>query len=401
MASSNGTFYLYNAFYDNRKLSPIGPSIRILAMIDRNNPTLQTYCQLRFDNFPNAHVTKTFEYKYIWKQKWESNDIIYHTYLITCRIPKVLQQFIPSSVSIVNERCDTASNNLQVINNKPLDGTKQGFGVCVKGLDFLHSDISVRLVEWIELLHILGANKIYFYQLNVHPNIAKILQYYKEKDMIHVTPLTLAGGQPNIPHIQHKYFTEHIQQKRLNELIAYNDCFYKNMQLYDFIALLDVDEVIMPKKDMTWNQLLKRVLKKATTQHTSFYVTNTYFLDVNKGEDNWIKTIPKYMHMLQHVQRSANHSQKYYSCKSFFSTDKVYTLHNHHPLKCLGLCKNFPIDTDDAQLQHYRKDCDKFDEQCKLINMNTTEDTTIWRFKDLLVKRSNAALRELGFLKGK
>ena len=37
---------------------------------------------------------------------------------------------------------------------------KKKFAVCVKGLDFPHQDISVRLVEWIELLNILGADKV-------------------------------------------------------------------------------------------------------------------------------------------------------------------------------------------------------------------------------------------------
>ena len=37
---------------------------------------------------------------------------------------------------------------------------KKKFAVCVKGLDYPHQDISVRLVEWIEMLNILGADKV-------------------------------------------------------------------------------------------------------------------------------------------------------------------------------------------------------------------------------------------------
>ena len=37
---------------------------------------------------------------------------------------------------------------------------KKKFAVCVKGLDFPSEDISVRLVEWIEMLNILGADKV-------------------------------------------------------------------------------------------------------------------------------------------------------------------------------------------------------------------------------------------------
>ena len=43
----------------------------------------------------------------------------------------------------------------------PKEGEKKKkFAVCVKGLDFPSEDISVRLVEWIEMLNILGADKV-------------------------------------------------------------------------------------------------------------------------------------------------------------------------------------------------------------------------------------------------
>jgi hypothetical protein len=73
---------------------------------------------------------------------------------------------------VVEKPCHSANNNLRVLYTRPK--VKDGFAVCVKGLDFLHEDLSVRLVEWIEMLGILGANKIFFYELAVHPNITKV-----------------------------------------------------------------------------------------------------------------------------------------------------------------------------------------------------------------------------------
>lgn len=99
--------------------------------------------------------------------------------------------------------CHGANNNLRVLYDRPKE--KKGFAVCVKGLDFLHEDLSVRLIEWIELLGLLGADKIFFYELAVHPNITKVLRYYQSTGQIDVTPLTLPGGQPNDPRIRHIY----------------------------------------------------------------------------------------------------------------------------------------------------------------------------------------------------
>lgn len=56
--------------------------------------------------------------------------------------------------------------------------------MCVKGLDFLHEDLSVRLVEWIELLNLLGADKVFFYELQVHPNISKVLRHYENEGKV-------------------------------------------------------------------------------------------------------------------------------------------------------------------------------------------------------------------------
>lgn len=167
LRTSNGTFQLFGAYYDVRKLSRIGPAIRMVGMIDRIAPTIKTYCQLWYDGEREPKVVEILEYKYIWFSKWGNyKQGIYQPYVIACMIPKShWEKGPPASVSLVEKVCDTASNNLRVIYNKP--EKKKDFAVCVKGLDFLHEDLSVRLVEWIELIGLLGADKIFFYELQV------------------------------------------------------------------------------------------------------------------------------------------------------------------------------------------------------------------------------------------
>ena len=52
-------------------------------------------------------------------------------------------------------------------------GEKRGIAVCSKGLSQLE-DVSLRLIEWIELLRALGVDKIILPVLAVHPNILKV-----------------------------------------------------------------------------------------------------------------------------------------------------------------------------------------------------------------------------------
>lgn len=300
LRSSNGTFQLFGAFYDDRKLSRIGPAIRMVGMIDRIEPTVKTYCHMWFEGEKEPRVVDVLEYKYIWYSKWGNyKQGIYQPYVIACKVPQShWRRGPPASVSLVEKRCDTATNNLRVTYNKP--AVKKDFAVCVKGLDFLHEDLSVRLIEWIELITMLGADKIFFYELQVHPNVTKVLRHYQSLGKVHVTPLTLPGGQPNVPAFQHMYLTKKTNHKRQNELIPYNDCLYKHMYEYEYIALLDVDEVIMPKQDATWQELMARVMPKAlklrNETRASYNVRNVYFLDDFLHSHGSFKDIPKYVY---------------------------------------------------------------------------------------------------------
>ena len=321
---------------------------------------------------------------------------------MACPIPKQHHKKVPASVSIVEKPCDTATNNLRVVYNKP--DKKKNFAVCVKGLDLLHEDLSVRLVEWIELLGILGADKVFFYELHVHPNISKVLQYYQKLDRVDVTQLTLPGGQPNAPGFQHMYQINKVSNKRQNELVPYNDCFYKNLYTYEYITLLDIDEVIMPVNTMSWQELMNVVLRKARAAtnitQASYQVRNVYFLDELTEVHGRFKNIPRYMHMLQHVYRSKNFTEPGQYVKSFYNPETALTLHNHFPLACLsGSCSSYAIETTDAQLQHYRADCVReLKKSCVDFRQDSIVDTTVWKYKENLITRTTDTLKKLGFL---
>lgn len=66
-----------------------------------------------------------------------------------------------------------------------------------------------------------------------------------------VIHLTLAGFQPNIPKLQNRFwYADYKFRHRINnEKIGYNDCFYQNMYKFDYIAVFDTDEIIVPVKE--------------------------------------------------------------------------------------------------------------------------------------------------------
>lgn len=406
--TSNSSFYLYNAYYDDRWRGGPLPMVRILAMIDRVQPP-PALCQIWFDRI-SVPIISQATYIYGWYNKWGNyKDGLLQPYIITCKIPRIKglpRDFYPTSVSLVENRCNKATNNLRIVNHRP--EKKEEFAVCVKGLDFLHEDLSVRLVEWIELLRLLGASKIFLYELEIHPNITKVLEHYQQEGLVQLTKITLPGTQPNLPGFRHLYLKNKLTHKRQNELVPYNDCLYRNLFSYDYLALLDIDEVIMPLQHANWSQLMAEIQrlswKEKNYTRASYNVRNVYFLDDLGADEEQMRHeahesgIPRYLHMLQHVYRSQNYTKPGQYVKCFHNTERAVSLHNHFPLNCFGTCTTYSVPVELAHLQHYRKDCvGPLKKSCKDFRAYTTRDTTIFRYKDDLIHRTTKVLRKLNF----
>ncbi|XP_063592847.1 uncharacterized protein LOC134769964 [Penaeus indicus] len=406
--TSNGTFYLFSAYHDNRTLAK-RPAVRVLGMLNRFDPKLNTSCQLWFNGTSKPVFAQVSEYKYIWNRAFAKyKNGVLQPYLLSCQVPSAYVHQVPESVSLVERPCDTATTNLRVVKNHPPEGQMKDFAVCVKGLDLPSANYTVRLIEWLEMLSLLGANKVFIYTFDVHINISKVLTYYQKRGFLDLTKLTLPGDQPNIPELTHKYLKEKGGNKRLNELIPYNDCLYKNIYSYKYVVLLDIDEIILPRNLPSWKALMKALVKDAFKANkkprTSFAARNVYFLDSMQERHGFYKDIPRYMHMLQHVYRARNYTKPGAYAKCFHDTQSVFTLHNHFPFSCLGKgCYSYYIPTKDAHLQHYRLDCPpELRKTCgENYRDNPVLDKNIWRYKDTLMHRVFTVFNQLGFFKSK
>jgi len=254
---------------------------------------------------------------------------------------------------------------------------------------------------WIFFPYKHAINLITIYLFQVHRNISKTLEYYSENDRILVTHTSLPGKYPNLPGLQHHFLTTNVREKRLTELIPYNDCLYKNMYKYEYLAVLDIDEVIVPLSSNSWIQLIDKLeIKTANSKNIpkgSFVFRNIYFFDEPDHNHKWHTDVPMYMHMLQHDVRSKKHSKPFNYVKSFMNTSTVLTIHNHLPRECLGKCENYPVDVTDGQLQHYRDDCVKGID-CKEYKKSNVVDSNLFRYRDILVENVNKALYDIGLL---
>ena len=87
--------------------------------------------------------------------------------------------------------------------------------------------------------------------------------------------------------------------------IYYLICLKPIISRYDWIALLDVDEVIVPRKHKSWSKMMEEVNPQAK-DFSRWSFKNIYFLDNmtdNLPEPNLHKDVPAALHMMNHVYR--------------------------------------------------------------------------------------------------
>ncbi|XP_064080897.1 uncharacterized protein LOC135197752 isoform X1 [Macrobrachium nipponense] len=403
----DGPFYLFGAYFDNRTLVEHAPSVRIIGQIAKIKINTTLFCQLWFEEHKEPAFAPIYEHRYLWNPAMGLyyNGVL-QPYMLACQVPADFKHDVPQAVSVVERPCDMAKTNLKVFNNLPQSGHKEDFAVCVKGISLPFVDFSVRLVEWLELLFILGVNKVIFYDYDMHPNISKVLRYYEKQGRVEVIKLPLTGGQPNAFGLLNKYLSFISYGKDHQETVPYNDCFLKNINRYKYISIIDVDEIILPKNSSSWKTLMDVVVPKALNESqeltpSNYVMRHVYFLDDMGHGNETVPNVPRYMHMLQHVYRSPNYNKKTHYIKCFHDTERVLTVHNHFPLSCIGgKCASYFVDTADAQLQHYRKYCiNGLVKVCEAeYRNNSVLDTTILRYKDTLISGVTEALLKMGFL---
>lgn len=395
--TSNGTFKMFNAYYDQRAYFKRAPLVRILAFINRVDPVVETYCHLWFDNVEKPFIVKTLSYKLIWTKRWGVNSIGFQPYLISCINPLAHQGSIPTSVSLVENIFEdaAATNNLRVINNLPENNAKKPFAVCVKDLDFM-DDQTLQIIEWIEILSLLGADKIFIYVMKIHPNMLRTLKYYEAQGKVVIEMMSEPEGLPTR--------AESLTQWLQNDLIPLNDCLYKHMNEYNYLIPLDIDEIIVPSRqeDKTWMDLMQRVLSKIDKPRAAYAVRNVFFLLDNNHENEIQPDVPSHLTFLQHVYRAVNFSGVGVGVKSFQSTELVFSMHNHFPMERVGAdyIDASYIDIEDAKLQHYRRGCENYNvDECRDFKENTVKDLTLWNLKDEIIAAVDNTVERLNALK--
>lgn len=179
---NNGSIFLWKAFYDDRP-NLDGPFIRIVGGTNQNHIG-EIYCKIFYQNSNPTIIEGIIvsSLQNTGKSKSKGKHKVYPM-IVSCFCP--MKSILPKSVSLSMDLHTLESNELQVelpvevSNLSPsVHKRRSDIAVCVKYLDYPHIDFSLRLIEWIELLRILGSDHVFMTILDVHPNMWKVLNHF-------------------------------------------------------------------------------------------------------------------------------------------------------------------------------------------------------------------------------
>ncbi|XP_054165998.1 uncharacterized protein LOC128963508 [Oppia nitens] len=396
----NTTYYAYNAYYDNRENMT---KVRIIGVTDHFAQLVnQTFwCLLYFEGKKRAvlsKVTQIDELAYNFGNYYKRKGYYLPT-LLSCDIPISIKNMVPSAVAIkINNQCKSEfTNYLRVIYERPESGNKTLFGVCVRALYYYNIDFSVRLIEWLELQKILGANKVYLYAFTTNNYMDKVLNYYTNLKFIEWRYTTHCGHQLNNIYLNEVYMSKMGDKMLPQETLELNDCFYRNMYKHTFLAVIDIDEVIVPLDAYDWPQMMDQIynsLKKRSNwdRFASYLFTQTRFYNQLISNQYTTNDI---MYTMRHLYR-ANFTMS--APKSFQLTKNAKVVWNHTPLQCIinKDYKDCPIHFVDKQfgyLLHYRPGIHK-PTNCTDTDLRKCAiyDPLITKYNDILNKNMRKSL---------
>ncbi|XP_076646085.1 uncharacterized protein LOC143355276 [Halictus rubicundus] len=373
-------FFVYSAYFDDRvggAGTPAGKKqgmVRIISATKTKGPE-RVWCRFwyRTENGGNvtASVTVAAKVKVI-RENW---NLKYSACFVICPLPKEspATDRVPETVSVV-ARLKAAPTNRILVQNRPETRTedKELLAVCVKPLHYDYNRV-LQLVEFIELHGLLGASHVTLYNDTVGAEAGCALKYYEAKGLVTVLPW------------HHLDMISQLEIRTEGLFAALNDCLYRSMYKYEYVALVDLDEFIIPRHNDTIIDLIRWMGSRMNTKSTGAYSFQNAFFYLQWADDPFIVTsrtpIEAGLITLRKTRRRAKlhpHKQRSkYICKP----QNVVEAGNHFVWEFIPGHGTLNVPSGSAILHHYRV-CEFGGDDC--IKTQSLVDRTAYKYKDRL-----------------
>lgn len=272
----------------------------------------------------------------------EHKGLRYSAAFYTCPLPKSTR---PYAVSLSTDHCKSPSNILPII--YPQQQNRK-FTVCVSPLNYRYSK-AYELVEMIELNRILGAEYFVFYNYSTDSNVDRVLEYYKEQGLVEVLKWNLPMKVDTWPKKK-----EPVEIHYFAQLAALNDCLYRNMYLSKYVVFQDLDEFIIPRKHLTWSDMIEALPKGAGAYIFRCFFFRKEWPDTTKDFEGKDKAQKYKMNTLLKQKRESKLLGKSHRSKYIVDPKQIDTVGIHNIWRYRSGSKAHFVDSEFARMHHYR-----------------------------------------------
>ena len=224
--------YIYSAYYDDRHAGSV--YIRVIALLKRGSkPNFYCHFKIEDDSVP---VLVTYY------EMCENHAKEYGGWILSCEVPQqiISRPVCDITVTINNVVSTNDTVHLPVIILHNRKSIRQDMGLCVPPL--FGSIPSITLIEFIELSRLLGVDHVTFYDQQTSREVNKVLDYYSMMGVATVVPWELP--------IDERQIWYH------GQLLAINDCLYRQQHRFRYLAFNDIDEFIVPQQHTNWTTMV-------------------------------------------------------------------------------------------------------------------------------------------------
>lgn len=348
---------VFSAFLDGRRRIG-GPLVRIVAsgLQEQFNVIGPLFCSLWYADRDRPATVGPVVYDRIYPSLFHPEMWVAH--FVLCPLPVTGGgggggggHPPPFAVSVTSSRCEAKPSNALMLLNRRIppaledsaaadddgdgDGERGGvssssFAACFAPVYGKTVNWTV-FVEWIELHRILGVRTAYFYNYTMDAGLSRVLRAYaEEKQRVEVVQWKYPQDKLS------NYFSQHE---------AINDCLYRAGREHRYVAVVDVDEVVAPRKHANWTAMMRSL---ARPKVGAYLFQHTYFRRNSTGEKPYLIT----QQSLWRTDVVAPPGK--IRCKTVYAASKAVKANIHFPYSLAEGFDEYLVPPEVAVLHHYR-----------------------------------------------
>lgn len=318
--------------------------IKTIAIVQRHEPVTY-YCVMCCDG---ANISST-QAKYSIHSDHYNFD--YGTADIMCKFGQTCSA--PTHLAITANNVDENVTSFRTIENRVIPKSYRfDFTVCISVM-FNYNKV-LNLIEAMEMFKLLGVQRVAIYKTSCDSTVQKVLDYYVKSGFLEIIPWTVEK------HIKVSMGWQ--REKSPGELHyhgqipALNDCVFRYMYQSRYVALQDIDELILPLNVRTWTELLPE-LEKMHGDDVGFEFENNVFPFTaeaqNEYEQNAWKNIPG-TNFLKYVDRIPNDPYSFNNIKVIVNPRLVLEATVHGLLMTVNGRNTVRVRNDIARMYHLK-----------------------------------------------